>query len=66
MIWRELQRTGLKQSSIINYMGLKLLYDSTTESGFETCFGWAPGTMLGSDSKNTSRIQMLLAGHFDL
>ena len=38
------------------------------QSGFETCFGWDPGTQgAGSDtnSKNTSRIQMLLASHFD-
>ena len=45
--------------------GVKLLY-----AGFETCVGWlgppAP-KVLGSDknSKNTSRLQMLLASHFD-
>ena len=40
-----------------------------TECGFEACFSWdrwdpAP-KVLGSDSKNTSRIQMLLARNFD-
>ena len=54
---------GLSKSSIINKMGVKLLYYRIWIRGVLWLGPGAP-KVLGSNSKNTSRIQMLR--HFDL
>ena len=53
----------LKESLLQRIFTTKNLY---YRIGFGTCFGWDPSPKeLGSDSKYTSQIRMLLASHFE-